>query len=97
MANITIENGTYTNLENAASNGIITISNKRIGNAANLVTDLETGDTATKLVNAVEIDWNGAQWPSSTATTPQQINTTGDLINAIKYASQQGGGGRNKI
>ena len=60
MANINIENGIYTNLENAAPNGIITISNKRIGNAANLVTDLETGDTATKIVNAIEVDWNGA-------------------------------------
>ena len=49
------------------------------------------------IVNAVEIDWNGAEWPSSSATEPQTINTTGDLINAIKYASQVGGGGRNKI
>lgn len=59
MANISIENGIYTNLENASPTGITTIGNKRIGNAANLVTDLETGDTATKLVNAIEIDWNG--------------------------------------
>ena len=50
-----------------------------------------------KLYNAVDIDWNGAEWPSSTATEPRTINTTGDLINAIKYASQIGGGGRNKI
>ena len=97
MENITIENGIYTNLQNASPNGISSIGNKRIGNGANLVSDLENGDTATKLVNAIEIDWNGAQWPSSTVTTPQQINTTGDLINAIKYASQVGGGGRNKI
>lgn len=61
MANITIENGIYTNLENAAPNGITQIGEKRIGDPANLVTDLETGDIATKLVNAVEIDWNGAK------------------------------------
>ena len=39
------------------------------------------------VVNAVEIDWNGAQFPSTTpAEAPGTINTTGDLINAIKWA-----------
>lgn len=91
MANITIENGIYSNLENALPNGITTIGNKRISNAANLVTDLETGDTATKLVNAVEIDWNGAQVKLNGDSTARTINTTGDLINAIVDASEVGG------
>ena len=39
------------------------------------------------VVNTVEIDWNGAQFPSTTpAEAPGTINTTGDLINAIKWA-----------
>ena len=38
-------------------------------------------------VNAVDIDWNGADWDSATATEPSTIRTTGDLISAIKYAS----------
>lgn len=41
-------------------------------------------------VNAVDIDWNGAQWPSSESNEPTTINTTGDLIKAIKWASTQG-------
>lgn len=41
-------------------------------------------------VNAVDIDWNGAQWPALEPETPETINTTGDLINAIKWASTQG-------
>ena len=44
------------------------------------------------IVNAVDIAWNGAQWPSdSVENVPSPINTTGDLIKAIKYASQVGG------
>ena len=50
------------------------------------------------IINAVEIDWNGADWSTANGSqAPSTINTTGDLINAIKYASQVGGGGRNKI
>lgn len=55
---------------------------------------LETSGTLTDnsfSVNAVDIDWNNAQWPSSgSPATPTTINTTGDLINAIKWASLQG-------
>ena len=41
-------------------------------------------------VNAVDIDWNGAEFPNTTPLAPSTINTTGDLINAIKWASAQG-------
>ena len=95
MANITIENGIYTNLENASPHGISAIGKKRIGDPANLVTDLETGDIATKLVNAVEIDWNVADFANAPAQNPGTISTSGDLIKAIKWAStvESGSGG----
>lgn len=66
---IEIENGTYANLANALPNGRTGISNKRIADPANLPIYLEDGDTATKLVNAVEIDWNGAQ-----LSLPEELN-----------------------
>ncbi len=38
-------------------------------------------------VNAVDIDWNGADFENALGTKPSTINTTGDLINAIKWSS----------
>ncbi len=35
------------------------------------------------IINAVEIDWNGAQWPNLDGSSPSTINTTGDLIKTI--------------
>ena len=43
-------------------------------------------------INALEIDWNDAQWPSTTPSAPTTIKTTADLLKAIKYASTFGGG-----
>lgn len=43
------------------------------------------------IINAVDIDWNGAEFPNTSPLAPSTINTTGDLINAIKWASAQGG------
>ena len=40
-----------------------------------------------KSFNAVEIDWNGADFENAPGTKPSTINTTGDLINAIKWSS----------
>ena len=73
MANITIEGAIYTNLHNA-SDTVTGIGAKPIGNPANLVADLESGDIPTKLVNAVEIDCNGA------SICNQTVNTTGQLL-----------------
>ncbi|MDY6249373.1 MAG: hypothetical protein SPL55_08125 [Prevotella sp.] len=42
------------------------------------------------IINAVDIDWNDAQWPKTTPSEPTTIKTTGDLISAIKYASTVG-------
>ena len=38
------------------------------------------------VVNAVEIDWNGAQVQLNGDSLDRTINTTGDLINAIYVA-----------
>ena len=80
MANKKIEGIYYSNLENASKNGTTGIGVKTIGNAANPVSWLEDGDIATKLVNAVEIDWNGAQLGDKT------LNTTGEVLSSYKIA-----------
>jgi hypothetical protein len=78
-----IEGVPYKNLP-TNSIRVTSIGNSRIGNPGNPASDLETGDIATKLVNAVEIDWNGAQWERLTSgSTPSTINTTADLIKTI--------------
>lgn len=35
------------------------------------------------IINAVDIDWNGAQWPILDGSTPSTISTTGNLIKTI--------------
>ena len=70
---------------------------KKVGNKDYLgatVNDLSdiASDNGGKLpttINALEIDWNDAQWPSTTPSAPTTINTTADLLKAIKYASVQ--------
>ena len=43
------------------------------------------------VINAVDIDWNGADFTNAPGTdTPTTINTTGQLIDAIKWASKKG-------
>lgn len=81
-----IEGIIYKSLPNGEQ--ITQIGTSRIGNPFNVAGDLETGDIATKLVNAVEIDWNGALFSSAQKNEPTEINTTGDLIGAIKWASE---------
>ena len=46
-----------------------------------------------KSVMALDIDWNGADWQSipDNQDMPDEINTTADLLKAIKYASEVGG------
>ena len=75
MANIQVENGVYSNLANAYPSGKTGIGGQRIANGNNPVNDLENGDIATKLVNAVEIDWNGAVVDENVI-----IYTTGELL-----------------
>ena len=59
--------------------------NGKLYSAANNYVDLEDGDDISKLVNAVEIDWNGAEITSTAfPAMDRTINTTGDLLSWIK-------------
>ena len=51
--------------------------------------DYGVGGDLPKLINAVEIDWNGADFAGMTvpASAPTSINTTEDLLKTIKYAA----------
>ena len=60
--------------------------------AAGNYTNETEQQTISKFVNCVDIDWNGAEIPTSEVSKPSSINTTGDLINTVKWASQQGNG-----
>lgn len=46
------------------------------------------------LINAIDIDWNEADFANASAPSsePTTINTSGDLIKAIKWASTLGSG-----
>lgn len=44
------------------------------------------------VINAVDIDWNDADFTNATAQNPGTISTSGDLIKAIKWASTVGSG-----
>ena len=51
-------------------------------------------EDATKPIMALDIDWNGADFDGASGNdNPGTINTTGDLIRAIKWATLQGGSG----
>ena len=66
---------------------------KKYTNINNILNDVYDPDPQNleKSINAVEIDWNGATWTGITGSVPSTINTTGDLLKAIKYASTVGG------
>ena len=52
--------------------------NGKLYSAANNYVDLEDGDDISKLVNAVEIDWNGAK--PGIGEDDNGITTTGELL-----------------
>ena len=65
---------------------------KKYTNANNILDGVYDPDPQDiyKSLNAIEIDWNSAIWSSIPGTTvPTTINTTGDLLKAIKYAAVQ--------
>ena len=74
-----------------------------VDSGANTTEDLNeqygVGGDLPKLINAVEIDWNGADFSSipNQLSAPSTINTTGDLLKAIKYASTTGIGSGNGL
>lgn len=63
---------------------------KKYANQGNILDGVYDPDGASFGINAVEIDWNDAQWPNTTPSAPTTIKTTGDLIKAVKYASTVG-------
>ena len=91
MANFSQNGVNFTNV-NADTiynrNGKYTHGSNADGNKFDITL---TESELTKSINAIEIDWNSAEWPSTDVQTgPNTINTSGDLINAIKWASQTG-------
>ena len=92
MANITIENGIYSNLNNAYSNGLVAFTDEgKLAFSDNVVTDLRSGDTAAKLFDAVQIDWNGAYLDSANIQNGNalSINTTGDLMTLLNEMQKE--------
>lgn len=64
----------------------------KYGNDANGIFADAATDGVEPFINAVEIDWNGAQWPTSESdapVTPTTINTTGDLLSWIKEGIEE--------
>ena len=49
------------------------------------------------ITNAVDIDWNDADFISAPAENPVTISTSGDLIKAIKWASTVGSGDNGAV
>ena len=60
----------------------------------NMDGSVKNGDIV-PVINAVEIDWNNANLAatSTPSSMPSYINTTSDLLSAIKYASMAGSSG----
>ena len=83
MANIT-QNGIHFNVQNNLLTGeSLAGVNGKIYSLINPYNDLEDGDNISTLINAVEIDWNGAEL-GNTYDGISRINTTGDLIKVIQ-------------
>ena len=84
MANIT-QNGINFNIQDnflpgEKASGI----NGKIKSNANQYGVLEDGDDISKLINAVEIDWNGAT--TYMGEEQKVINTSGELISYLATA-----------
>lgn len=80
MANIT-QNGINFNVNDNFLSGESSAGvNGKIRSNNNPYYDLEDGDDISKLINAVEIDWNGA------TSDMGVINTTGELISYLATA-----------
>ena len=67
---------------NIVSNGKYDITLKQ-----QLIDENHESDWGGFSINAVDIDWNNADFNGATGANPGTINTTGDLIKAIKWAS----------
>ena len=77
------QNGISFNIEDNFLPGESTSGfNGKIHSSNNPYFDLEDGDDISKLVNAVEIDWNGAK--PGIGEDENGITTTGELLSSIK-------------
>ena len=84
MANIT-QNGINFNIQDNFLPGESTTTiNGKIMSNANQYGDLEDGDDISKLINAVEIDWNSAT--TYMGEEQKVINTSGELISYLATA-----------
>ena len=84
MANITQDGINFNIQDNFLPGESNAGVNGKIMSNANQYFDLEDGDEISKLVNAVEIDWNGADLSSALGEKYSSINTTGQLLSWIK-------------
>lgn len=81
MANIKQNNISFNIVDNFLPGESNAGFNGKIRSNANQYQDLEDGDDISKLVNAVEIDWNGAVLPNSSTTFGKQtMNRIGEII-----------------
>ena len=78
------QNGINFTIENNFTNGEKIHSVKgKISSANNPYLDYSDEDNASKLINAVEIDWNDAQ------VNGQTISTTGQMLSLLQQALTQ--------
>ena len=84
MANITQNSINFKIQDNFLPGETASGFNGKIYSANNPYGDLEDGDDISKLINAVEIDWNEATTTMGDVT--KVINTTGDLISYLATA-----------
>ena len=65
------------------ANGYKEISQHKIAPKNSYFDPNDAGTNKDLIINAVDIDWNGAQWPNDSADTPTTINTTGELLKGV--------------
>ena len=84
MANITQNSINFKIQDNFLPGEKASGINGKIYSVNNPYGDLENGDDVSKLVNAVEIDWNGAT--TYMGEEQKVINTSGELISYLATA-----------
>ena len=94
-SNVNIDQSIVSNTGKNARSQFVTsnkIDTTKLTNIYNAVDSGAVQWSNMAFVNALEIDWNGADFDGAPGNnTPGTINTTGDLIKAIKWASTAGG------
>ena len=89
----TINDVTFNNLSRIGKGTAIgNVRNPDIFSESDLQDYIDAGEEY-RNIQSLLIDWNGADWESipDNPGEPSEINTTADLLKAIKYASEVGG------